>query len=203
MNKERKKEIIKLVAPLCYMLRPCCSFPTVIVNNALNVSVVTRFIVVKKYILKNKWDWCTVTIPWACLAFQIKVNYIRNAWYVCCSSLLDNNPLECDCGVTTSLWSAEVTGTCAQPPRLRGVEVATLLPEDFVCGKLIQNAQTSLLWSDKKACVPSQNVQVSELICSLFERHLDQQGQSTERPFKDSIKNNRFAFRFCGRIFAS
>ena len=49
-------------------------------------------------------------------------------------SLLDNNPLECDCGITPSLWTAEVTGTCAYPPHLRGVEVSTLHNEDFKCG---------------------------------------------------------------------
>ena len=49
-------------------------------------------------------------------------------------SLLDNNPLECDCGITPSLWTAEVTGTCAHPPHLRGVEVNTLYNEDFTCG---------------------------------------------------------------------
>lgn len=49
-------------------------------------------------------------------------------------SLLDNNPLECDCGITPSLWTAEVTGTCANPPHLRGVEVSTLHNEDFKCG---------------------------------------------------------------------
>ena len=48
-------------------------------------------------------------------------------------SLLDNNPLECDCGITPSLWTAEVTGTCAHPPHLRGVEVNTLYIEDFTC----------------------------------------------------------------------
>ena len=51
-------------------------------------------------------------------------------------SLLDNNPLECDCGITPSLWTAEVTGTCAYPPHLRGVEVNTLYNEDFKCGLL-------------------------------------------------------------------
>lgn len=49
-------------------------------------------------------------------------------------SLLDNNPLECDCGISPSLWIADVTGTCAYPPHLRGVEVSTLLIEDFKCG---------------------------------------------------------------------
>ncbi|PFX34734.1 Protein sidekick-1, partial [Stylophora pistillata] len=47
--------------------------------------------------------------------------------------LLDNNPLECDCEVTPSLWTAEVTGACAYPPHLRGVEVNTLQTEDFKC----------------------------------------------------------------------
>ena len=50
-------------------------------------------------------------------------------------SLLDNNPLECDCGITPSLWTANVTGTCAHPPHLRGDEVQTLHIEDFKCGE--------------------------------------------------------------------
>lgn len=53
---------------------------------------------------------------------------------LCLHSLLDNNPLECDCGLTPSLWTAKVTGTCANPPQLRGVEISTLDTEDFKCG---------------------------------------------------------------------
>ena len=48
---------------------------------------------------------------------------------------MDNNPLECDCGITPSLWTAEVTGTCAYPPHLRGVEINTLQSNDFKCGQ--------------------------------------------------------------------
>ena len=50
------------------------------------------------------------------------------------SVLLDNNPLECDCGFNPSLWSAAVTGTCAFPPHLRGVKLDTINPEEFTCG---------------------------------------------------------------------
>lgn len=60
----------------------------------------------------------------------------RKYWkrYFLCS-LLDNNPLECDCRITPSLWTAKVSGTCAHPPHLRGVEINTLYPEDFECGE--------------------------------------------------------------------
>ena len=51
------------------------------------------------------------------------------------NSLLDNNPLECDCAMMTQLYEqATVTGTCAYPHHLRGVNVSTLHAEDFQCG---------------------------------------------------------------------
>ncbi|KAJ7334472.1 hypothetical protein OS493_014789 [Desmophyllum pertusum] len=50
-----------------------------------------------------------------------------------CHSLLDNNPVECDCGITPSVWRAKVTGTCAQPPHLKGVKIDTIQVEDFKC----------------------------------------------------------------------
>ena len=51
------------------------------------------------------------------------------------NSLLDNNPLECDCAIMTQLYEqATVTGTCAYPHHLRGVNVSTLHAEDFQCG---------------------------------------------------------------------
>ena len=61
-------------------------------------------------------------------AFDLELKFLH--------SLLDNNPLDCDCGITPSLWTAEVTGTCVYPPHLRGVEVSTLRVEDFKCGLL-------------------------------------------------------------------
>lgn len=63
----------------------------------------------------------------------IRYHYFSWEWFSL-SSLLDNNPLECDCRITPSLWTAKVTGSCAHPPHLRGVEVSTLYIEDFRCG---------------------------------------------------------------------
>lgn len=51
------------------------------------------------------------------------------------NSLLDNNPLECDCTIMHHLFEkVEVTGTCAQPRHLRGVDISTIHAEDFQCG---------------------------------------------------------------------
>ena len=53
----------------------------------------------------------------------------------CLNSLLDNNPLECDCAIKPYLFElATVTGTCAYPHHLRGVDISTIHPEDFQCG---------------------------------------------------------------------
>ena len=51
------------------------------------------------------------------------------------NSLLDNNPLECDCAIKPYLFEqVTVTGTCAYPHHLRGVNISTIHPEDFQCG---------------------------------------------------------------------
>ena len=51
------------------------------------------------------------------------------------NSLLDNNPLECDCAIMPQFFEqVVVTGTCAYPHHLRGVDIGTIHSEDFQCG---------------------------------------------------------------------
>ena len=51
------------------------------------------------------------------------------------NSLLDNNPLECDCAIMPQLFEqVVVTGTCAYPHHLKGVNINTIHHEDFQCG---------------------------------------------------------------------
>ena len=51
------------------------------------------------------------------------------------NSLLDNNPLECDCAIMPqSFEQVRVSGTCAYPHHLRGVNISTIHAEDLQCG---------------------------------------------------------------------
>ena len=100
---------------------------------AVVVSFVTFYITVKAH----SWnDW--LLFRWICKPrFQHQYSNNTNITNIFLSSLLDDNPLVCDCRITPNVWSAEVTGTCASPPHLRGIKISTLYPDSFGCRKLL------------------------------------------------------------------